>query len=112
MHTRIATHVPRLLVFPKFHSGFTYASLITAIVFQHSAKWPLHDSTESLITATLRRRSFKKFKSRTVLFPCEGSLKGIHAYPSFGDAIDFFNSLISLSARAAATLPFEAKIGR
>lgn len=47
VHTRIATHVPGLLVFPKFYSGFTYASLITAIVFQHSAKWPLHDSTES-----------------------------------------------------------------
>lgn len=40
-------------------------------------------------------------KSRTVLLPCEGSLKGIHAYPSFGDAIDFFNSLISLSGAAA-----------
>jgi len=47
-------------------------------------------------------------KSQTVLLPCEGSLKGIHAYPSFGGVIDFFNSLISLNG----ALPFEAKIGR
>jgi hypothetical protein len=39
-------------------------------------------------------------KSRTVLLPCEGSLKGIHAYPSFGNAIDFFISLISPSGAA------------
>lgn len=40
-----------------------YASLITAIVLQHSTKWPLHDSAKLLIAAPFRRRSFKKFKT-------------------------------------------------